>query len=205
MSYYLKLVMLNWIETSMWHYKTKVKLIMLYNAEMKVSKYWLTIWTICLKFRLAYKRRSVLEKFNDFWSGHRYFFQGRASSSVLAFLMEFCELVSLREWRFFHFSWTTVSVRLSTPTAFTAAVISNHTCFFFKLVTLLVNLLCRMAKFSSTVSVKTEISEALKLCFLGVRDPSPEAILVLFAGCKQQTPNFNKELTKLRLRNLTSG
>ena len=46
-----------------------------------------------------------------------------------------------------------------------------------------------MAKFSSTVSVKIEISEALKLCFLGLWDPSPEAILVLFAGCKQQTPN----------------
>ena len=44
-----------------------------------------------------------------------------------------------------------------------------------------------MAKFSSTFSVKIEISEALKLCFLGLRDPSPEAILVLFAGCKQQT------------------
>ena len=73
---------------------------------------------------------------------------------------------------------------LSTPTAFTAAVISDYTCFFFKLVTLLVNLLCRMAKFSSTFSVKIEISEALKLCFQGLRDPSPEAILVLFAGCK---------------------
>ena len=77
----------------------------------------------------------------------------------------------------------------STPTAFTAAVISDHTYFFFKLVTLLVNLLCRMAKFSSTFSFKIEISEALKLCFLGLRDPSPEAILVLFAGCKQQTRN----------------
>ena len=71
------------------------------------------------------------------------------------------------EWRFFHFSRTSVSVRLSTPTAFTTAVISDHTCFFFKFVTLLVNLLCRMAKFSSTFSVKIEISEALKLCFLG--------------------------------------
>lgn len=44
-----------------------------------------------------------------------------------------------------------------------------------------------MAKFSSTFSVKVEISEALKLCFLRLRDPSPEAILVLFTGCKQQT------------------
>ena len=59
--------------------------------------------------------------------------------------------------------------------------------YFFKFVTLLVNLLCRMAKFSSTFSVKIEISEALKLCFLCLWDPSPEAILVLFAGCKQQT------------------
>ena len=57
----------------------------------------------------------------------------------------------------------------------------------FKLVTLLMNLLCRMAKFSSTFSVKIEISEALKLCFLGLRDPSPKAILVLFAGCKKPT------------------
>ena len=57
----------------------------------------------------------------------------------------------------------------------------------FKLVTLLVNLLCRMAKFSATFSVKIEISEALKLCFLGLRDPSPKAILVLFAGCKKPT------------------
>ena len=44
-----------------------------------------------------------------------------------------------------------------------------------------------MAKFSSTFSVKVEISEALKLCFLRLRDPSLEAILVLFTGCKQQT------------------
>ena len=106
------------------------------------------------------------------------------------FLLSWRNLVNslfAAEWRFFHFSRTSVSVRLSTPTAFTAAVISDHTCFFFKLVTLLVNLLCRMDKFSSTFSVKIEISEALKLCFLGLRDPSPEAILARFAGCKQQT------------------
>lgn len=96
-------------------------------------------------------------------------------------------LFSQRNEDFSIFSRTNVWVRLSTPTAFTAAVISDHTCFFFKLITLLVNLLCGMAKFSSTFSVKIEISEALKLCFLGLRDPSPEAILVLFAGCKQQT------------------
>ena len=44
-----------------------------------------------------------------------------------------------------------------------------------------------MAKFSSTFSVKIETWEALKLCFLRLGDPSPEAMLVLFTGCKQQT------------------
>lgn len=44
-----------------------------------------------------------------------------------------------------------------------------------------------MVKFSSTFSVKIETWEALKLCFLRLRDPSPEAMLVLFTGCKQQT------------------
>ena len=98
-------------------------------------------------------------------------------------LLSFRQLVNsvlADEWRFFHFSRASATVRFSTPTAFTAAVIFVQTFFYFWFVTLLVNLLCRICKFSSTFSVKTKTSDALKLCFLGLRDfSSPDAILVL--------------------------
>lgn len=81
------------------------------------------------------------------------------------------------ECKFFHFSRILAAVRFATPTAFTASAIFNFLSFFFWFVTLFVSLLWMMERFSSTFSVKTAISDALKFCFQPLRETAGEAIL----------------------------
>ena len=67
-------------------------------------------------------------------------FGGRPPPVILVSLLNSANSFLAMLWRFFHLSFTSVTVRLAVPTAFTAWVISSHTICFFFLVTASVNL-----------------------------------------------------------------
>ena len=85
-------------------------------------------------------------------------FGGRPPPVILVSFLNSVNSFLAMLWRFFHLSFTSVTVRLAVPTAFTAWVISSHSICFFLLVTAFVNLDWIKSRFFLTLSVMTSIS-----------------------------------------------